>query len=103
MENYESEVIKNLDMENIHIKVEPNITPKKKFCNVEKKKILKCNYDNCDFETGHRSLLRRHVKHTHELIRYDCSFCQDVKTIGRDGLRKHFYRNHKELSFLLNF
>ena len=104
-ENCEFEEIGNLKMENINIKVEDtetNITPEKKFSNVEKKKILKCKYDNCDYDAGHRSLMSRHIKHTHELIRYDCTFCNDVKTIGRDGLRKHFYRNHKELSFVLS-
>ena len=63
-------------------------------------KVLNCQYEDCDYETGHGSLLRRHVKHVHELIRYDCNFC-DLKGIGRDGLRKHIKRKHTEKEFVL--
>ena len=63
-------------------------------------KVYKCKYENCDYDTIHNSLLGRHVKHVHELIRYDCAFC-DRKGIGRDGLRKHFINKHKEHNFVL--
>ena len=39
---------------------------------------------------------------SHEVVRYDCTFCNYVKTIGRNGLRKHIEQKHKEFSFELN-
>eukprot|EP00092_Neocalanus_flemingeri_P002883 GFUD01003082.1.p1 GENE.GFUD01003082.1~~GFUD01003082.1.p1 ORF type:complete len:545 (-),score=88.68 GFUD01003082.1:58-1692(-) len=66
----------------------------------ENKEYL-CTYINCDFKARNNPLLQRHIKHVHELIRYDCTFC-DVKGIGRDGLRKHFIRKHKDHNFVIN-
>jgi len=90
---------KEFKTENDNLENDENWTPKK----VSKKKdqVFKCKYEDCDYETGHGSLLRRHVKHVHELIRYDCTFCDLIKGIGRDGLRKHIKRKHKEHQFVL--
>jgi len=73
---------------------------KLKFKKKSNNRVFKCKYEDCDYDTGHGSLLRRHIKHVHELIRYDCKFC-DLRGIGRDGLRKHIKRKHQENQFTL--
>ena len=41
-------------------------------------------------------MVRRHIKHVHELIRFNCAFC-DLTGIGEAGLRKHCQRKHPEM------
>ena len=57
-----------------------------------------CEFDGCGYTANYQTLLRRHIKHVHELRRYNCAFC-DLRGIGVDGLRKHVKKHHEGMTF----
>ena len=68
---------------------------KRKLEQSEEGKAFVCEYEGCNYRANFQTLLRRHIVHVHEKVRYNCAFC-DVKGIGVDGLRKHVKGHHPE-------
>ena len=73
----------------------PKSKPKKRKIENTDGKSFVCEIEGCNYKANFQTLLRRHIVHVHEKVRYNCAFC-DVKGIGVDGLRKHVKGHHSE-------
>ena len=65
----------------------------------EKVKLFTC--DICNFQSGSKTLLHRHMQSRHEKNKYECDEC-DYKATTKDGLRKHQNESHKHFKYQCN-